>query len=214
VLQNTSIPVAAVLMVIALTLLLPVRADADSHPQEVLELIAAHHALAMKIRPLQDRIVLQASAQDTGAGFHPEGAPVRAKSNTATTQGAAGAENRVPGTIRHRDRAVAGDDYGRFKVRLSTLEQRAGAELERISRPGFGYRSASGATADESGAVRFGDGRHGTRPAQAAPPAAQAGPVAAQQVDVEAIAGARKALAELQREFAALEQEVSAAQPR
>jgi len=118
------------LVAIALSTLHPARVLADSHPQEVLDLVAAHNALAMKIRPLQDRVTLR---------FKPEGVPVRAKAETATDEGNGSTESRVSERLRHKDRAVSGDDdYTRIKARLEALEKNAKSERERVNRPGFG----------------------------------------------------------------------------
>ena len=105
----------------------------DSHPQEVLDLISAYEELAMKVRPLQDRVVVRHVEEDK-AGFKPEGAPIRAKVSTADA-----------------------DEHGRIKVRFATLKKQVETELERIHKPGFAERT------DESTTVVFGDGRHGSR---------------------------------------------------
>jgi hypothetical protein len=118
----------------AITLMgfLPASAIAQNRPQEVQDLIAAHEALAMKIRPLQDRVLTATAPQEGSAGFKPDGVPVRAK-------GDAKSEDRVPERLRHKDRAASdGDDYGRIKVRLSALEKNAKKERERVMRPSFG----------------------------------------------------------------------------
>lgn len=185
------------------------RAAADDHPQEVLELIAAHHALEMKIRPLQDRLVALAQSKASTTGFQSEGVPLRAKVNAASEEKTAEAEKRMPETLTHRDRATsAGDDYGRVKVRLSALEQEARAERERINRPDFGVglRHAD----DEGGNIRFGDGQDGARTASGGASRAQAATVSASSVDQTQIAVARHKLAELQREVAALDRDISA----
>lgn len=198
----------ASLTTVAAITLLTAQAVAQDHPQEVLELISAHQALAMKIRPLQDRV--QAAAPQAGsAAFQPEGVPIRAKADTSGEGENQAAESRVSERLRHKDRAVNdGDDYGRIKVRLSALEQKASAERERINRPGFG--AGLEPREDESGGVRFGDGRVGARPGTQAPAPAGTTMRAAQSADPAAIAGARKALAELQGEYLALEREVKA----
>ena len=118
------------LIAVILLVLLPTRAIADSRPQEVLDLIADHEALAMKIRPLNDRVLVR---------FKPDGVPVRAKVKAATDESNNGAEARVPERLRHKDRAASdGDDYGRIKVRLSALEKNTKSERERVMRPQFG----------------------------------------------------------------------------
>jgi co-chaperonin GroES (HSP10) len=112
------------LAVIALTVLTPDRATAESRPQEVRRLISAHEALAMKIRPLKDRVIIARSTN--------------VESNT-------GNASRVPETLRHKNRAAAkSDDYGRIKVKLSALEKSASKERERISRPEFGVAKGDG----------------------------------------------------------------------
>lgn len=189
------------------------RAAADDHPQEVLELIAAHHALEMKIRPLQDRVAALAASKESKPSFQPEGAPLRAKVDAATEENTAEAEKRMPETLTHRDRATsAGDDYGRVKVKLSALEKKARAERERINRPEFGVGLRQ--SDDESGDIRFGDGQHGARPASGAAAQAGAATISSSTVDARQIAAARHRLAGLQRELAALQQEVSALEHR
>jgi hypothetical protein len=127
--NRTAIVVSGV-MAIALSALLPARVIADSHPQEVLDLIAAHESLAMKIRPLQDRVVVR---------FKPEGVPVRAKAEAAADEGNGNAESRASERLRHKDRAVSSDDdYTRIKARLDALEKNAKTERERVNRPAFG----------------------------------------------------------------------------
>jgi len=196
----------------ALTSLHALNAVADDHPQEVLDLIVAHDALAMKIRPLQDRLAATAPS-DGATGFRPEGAPVRAKASIGSEKNTAEAEKRMPATLTHRDRAVsADDDYGRIKVRLSTLAANAKAERERVMRPSFGagVRRAE----EDSGSIRFGDGQHGTRPSAgtSAQPQARAG--SSPGADAKQIAEARRKLAELQREYAGVEREVAAREAR
>jgi len=124
--------VATGLAAIVVIGLFPARATAQNRPQEVRDLIADHQALAMKIRPLQDRVLTATAPQDNSAGFKPDGVPVRAK-------GDATSEGRVPERLRHKDRAASdSDDYGRIKVRLSALEKEAKVERERVMRPEFG----------------------------------------------------------------------------
>lgn len=43
-------------------LVLSTQVIAEDRPQEVLDLIAGHQALAMKIRPLQDRVTIAAAS--------------------------------------------------------------------------------------------------------------------------------------------------------
>ncbi|MDH3265326.1 MAG: hypothetical protein OEM25_00040 [Gammaproteobacteria bacterium] len=106
----------------------PSAAIAQSQPREVRDLIAAHDALAMRVRPLQDRIIVAEQTKRSDEGFQPRG---------------------VPETIGHKGRAVSdSDDYGRIKVRLSTLENKARTERRRISRPGFGTVSDGKEIAD------------------------------------------------------------------
>ncbi len=122
--------VATGLAAIVVMGLFPARAIAQNRPQEVRDLIADHEALAMKIRPLQDRVLTARAPQEGSTGFKSDGVPVRAK-------GDAKSEGRVPERLRHKDRA-ASDDYGRIKVRLSALEKNAKRERERVTRPEFG----------------------------------------------------------------------------
>lgn len=180
------------------------RAPAQSHPQEVLDLIDSYEALAMKVRPLQDRVLVASSETGSSAGFQPEGVPLRAQVATATTGGDSAAESRVTERLRHRDRAASSDeDRRRVIARLSALEQKARSELERIRVPGFGTPREG-----ENGGVRFGDARRGARPPGAQAPDRPASGTAI--VDEQAIIVARRALSELEREYAALERQVSA----
>lgn len=111
----SSVPVAAALLLIFLAT--SSLATAQSRPQEVLDLAAAHQALAMKIRPLQDRIII-----------------ARVPPKESQSSGA-----RVSERLRHKDRAAtATDEYGRLKVRFSALDKKARAERERVMRPNFG----------------------------------------------------------------------------
>jgi len=199
--QHKQVFVSAALATIVLCGVLPGRSNAESHPQEVLDLVAAYDALAMKVRPLQDRVVIAAAPDTDDSSFRPEGVPLRATTATSAATDSASAERRVSENLRHKDRAVSSDDYGRIKVRLSTLEEKVRAERARISSPGFGLRPTR--SDGESGNVRFGDARRGTRP----PSSSSAEP--ALPVDPDAIAEARGNLAALQREYAALEREVS-----
>jgi len=179
--------------------LVPARATAQNHPQEVLDLIAAHEALAMKIRPLQDRVLTATVPRDDNSKFNPDGVPVRAKGAATSGSNSPGSDLRAAERLRHKDRAASdGDDYGRIKVRLSALEKKARAERERVMRPHFGVGLAQ--RDSESGEIRFGDGRVGSRP-----PTGTANNAGAKE-----IAGARKALGVLQRELAVLEREVNA----
>ena len=117
------------LVAVTVTGLLPNHAIAADRPQEVLDLIAGHQALAMKIRPLQDRVL---------TGFKPEGAPIRAKVNTTDESGGE-APTSAPERLRHKDRAASSsDEHGRIKVRFSALEKNAKTERERVNRPQFG----------------------------------------------------------------------------
>lgn len=119
--------------------LFPASATAQSRPQEVLDLIAAHKALAMKIRPLQDRVLTVTAPKEDSNQFKPDGVPVRAKSNATSGDSNPASEGRVAERLRHKDRAATdGDDYGRIKVRLSALKKKAKAERERVMRPKFG----------------------------------------------------------------------------
>jgi hypothetical protein len=113
----------------------------------------------MKIRPLQDRVVVQ----------------------------------RAPERLRHKDHAQSDpDDYGRIKIRIESLEKKATTERERVMRPDFG--AGLSRNDNESGNIRFGDGRTGARPTSSA--------------NGREIADARRKLAELQRELAAIEREI------
>jgi len=201
--QQSLVIASAALAAIVLGGVWPARSNADSHPQEVLELVAAYDALAMKVRPLKDRVVIASAPGAADSSFRPEGVPLRATTATSAEAGNAAAEQRVSENLRHKDRAApAADDYGRIKVRLSALEENARAERERISRPGFGVDLSRSDT--EAGAVRFGDARRGTRPP---PSASSAEPAPA--VDAGAIAEAQRNLEAMQKELAALEREVS-----
>jgi len=109
------------LMAVTISGLLPTLAQADSRPQEVLDLIAGHQALVVKIRPLHDRVQAPQQKKDS-AGIKPDRA-----------------EKRAPETLRHKDRAVSSsDEYGRIKVQLSAFEKKARAERERVNNPRFG----------------------------------------------------------------------------
>jgi len=89
----------------------------DSHPQEVLDLVAAYEGLAMKVRPLQDRVIVRQSDGKT-TGFKPDGTPVRAKA----------------------------DPQQRIGTRIAALEQKVRAEIERIHKPGFAVRDEESAS--------------------------------------------------------------------
>lgn len=130
-----SIPVAAALLLAILTT--PNPTAAQGHPQEVLDLIAGHEALAMKIRPLHDRVIVARSkSKKSGTAFKPDGTPLRAKAATGT---ASESGRRVPEILRHKDRAAtSGDDYKRINAQISRLKKRAKAERERVNRPNFG----------------------------------------------------------------------------
>jgi len=74
------------LVILAVTVSLSAGSEyavAQSHPQEVLVLIAGHDALAMKVRPLHDRIAMAAKQDDGDIAFQPDGTPVRAKAAVA-----------------------------------------------------------------------------------------------------------------------------------
>lgn len=203
--------IVAGLAAVTLIGLLSAGATAQQRPQEVLDLIAEHQALAMKIRPLQDRIAVAGKQNEDSASFNPDGVPLRAKGSSATSDAGRGAEGRVAENLRHKDRAVApGDDYSRIRARLTALEKKAMAERERVNRPDFGAGLRSGQSGSAN--VRFGDGRRGARLPAAAKPAENAGAAAAANVDATEIAAAHRALASLQREFAELEREANALQ--
>lgn len=113
-------------------------AHAQNRPQGVRDLIAGHAALAMKIRPLHDRVLIARPKVGESAGFKPDGVPLRAKVGT-TSGKSGGTEARVPERLRHKDRAAtSADEYGRLKVQFLTLEKKAKAERERVNRPDFG----------------------------------------------------------------------------
>ncbi len=111
-------------------------AQAQDRPQEVRDLIAAHDALAMKIRPLHDRVIVARPKKEKSTGFKPEGAPLRAKVGTASSENTGG---RASERLRHKDRAAtSGDEYGHLKVQFLALEKKAKAERERVNNPKFG----------------------------------------------------------------------------
>lgn len=110
-------------------------AISDEHPQEVLDLAAGYDALAMKVRPLQDRVVVASQQADNGQ-FRPEGAPIRAQGDAPSTGDETGAERRVPERLRHKNRAAT--DAADLQARLAALEKRVLAERERIMQPEFG----------------------------------------------------------------------------
>ena len=116
------------LLILAFAGLVPCHATTESHPQEVLDLVAAHDALAMKVRPLQKRIET--------AKFKPEGAPLRARVDTKSANDDPG--NRVSERLRHKNRAVTDEDAERLMNRLDALEKHVLAARERISRPEYG----------------------------------------------------------------------------
>jgi hypothetical protein len=201
----------AILSLAALSMigLLSSRATAQSHPQEVLDLIQSYEALAMKVRPLQDRVVDASSTTGSSAGFRPEGVPLRAGLATDTADGDSAPQRRVTERLRHRDRSVSSDtEYSRLSERLSALEQRIRSELERLRAPGFGAPGEN-----DSGSVRFGDARSGARPSGAPAPATRA-VGATTGVDEQAIVVAKRTLNELEREYAALERQVSGGEAR
>lgn len=118
---------------------LPTHAIAEDRPQEVLDLIAGHQALAMKIRALQDRVTIAAASEDRDGRFNSEAAPVRAKVKATTEESTSDAENRVPERLRHKDRAASdSDDDDRSKPRLAALDKSARTERERVNRPQYG----------------------------------------------------------------------------
>jgi len=124
------------LALVTLAGLLPAGVAADGRSQEVLDLIADHEALAMKIRPLQDRVLVAAPKKDAQQ-FKPDGVPVRAKVSATTDD--SDSDNRVPERLRHKGRAASdSDEHGRIKVRFATLDENAKAERERVNRPQFG----------------------------------------------------------------------------
>ncbi len=131
--------ISRAISVVAVLLLAPLLASgpaaAQDHPQEVLDLVAAHQALAMKIRPLSDRVlVARSKPKESSASFKPDGTPLRTKAGTASGAGSGTAER-----LRHKDRAAtSGDDYGRIKVKMAALDKKAKAERERVNRPKFG----------------------------------------------------------------------------
>jgi len=183
------------LLLLAFAGFVPCHAATDSHPQEVLDLVAAYDALAMKVRPLQKRVVVS-SREEKSTKFNPDGRPVRAKVDTSADDGA---DTRVPERLRHKTREAAYDDAAAGLLgRLNALEKRILAERERINRPeyGAGLRAANadGEKADkESGGVQFGDGIRGKR---------------------TPLDESRQKLAKLEQEFAELEREADALERR
>lgn len=103
------------LTAVAVTGFVPGHPFADDRPQEVLDLIADHQALAMKIRPLRYRVVAAAS-KDRDERFGPESPQVR---------------------------AVSDDDDG-ITTRLAALEKSARTERERVNRPDYGVGISEG----------------------------------------------------------------------
>ncbi len=97
------------LTAVAVTGFVPGYAFADDRPQEVLDLIADHEVLAMKIRPLRYRVVAAAS-KDRDDRFGSESPQVRAVS----------------------------DDDDRITDRLAALDKSASTERERVNAPRFG----------------------------------------------------------------------------
>lgn len=129
--------IAALFMALFLA---PNAAAAPDRPQEVLDLVAGHKVLAMKIRPLHDRVLVQRSGdgKKSSSAFKPDGTPLRAK---AATGAASSTGTRVSERLRHKGRAAtSGDEYGRVKVKMISLEKRAKAERERVMRPKFGAK--------------------------------------------------------------------------
>ena len=129
-----------VVAVVGLTAVaLSTHAIAETRPQELLDLIAGHEALAMKIRPLQNRVVVAVASKDRDERFNPQSVPARAKVKVATDESNTDAEKRVPERLRHKDRAATGgDDYDGVMARLSTLDKSARTERERVNRPKYG----------------------------------------------------------------------------
>jgi len=168
--------VTAVAVLICIGFATP-RASAQDHPQEVLDLVSTYQALGMKVRPLQDRVVIPAN---NDAGFRPEGVPLRAGTSATTTSGPA-AEQRIPETLRHRNRSTSAADVDAIRCRLATLDGEIQSEIRRISAPGFA-----------------------SSPARAVNRAG-----ASNRVDPSAIATSRRKLAELEREYAAIEREIA-----
>lgn len=137
----TSIPraISVIAMLLLVSLLASGPTAAQGRPQEVLDLVAAHQALAMKIRPLHDRVlVARSKPKESGTAFKPDGTPLRAKAGTGTGT-ASESGRRVSERLRHKGRAAtSGDDYGRIKVKMAALDKKAKAERERVNRPKFG----------------------------------------------------------------------------
>ena len=119
IIMRTQLPkllLAAVgLTAVAGTGFVPGYAFADDRPQEVLDLIADHQALAMKIRPLRYRVVAAAS-KDRDDRFGAQSPQVRTVS----------------------------DDDDRITARLTALEKSARTERERINRPDYGVGISEG----------------------------------------------------------------------
>jgi outer membrane murein-binding lipoprotein Lpp len=191
-LQPETVRVRGLLLSMAITALPFMSAMADDHPQEVLDLVAAYDALAMKVRPLQDRVQAAESPRQDKAQFRPEGAPIRATADATSTGSKSDSESRAPERLRHKNRATT--DTVDLNDRLAALEKKILAERERVMQPEFGAGLRGRNADDESGAIRFGDGQHGQRP-----PAKTTG-----------LAEARKTLAQFQAELGELEREVEA----
>jgi hypothetical protein len=206
--MNRSALGIVLLIAVLTTQVIAVRVFAQSHPQEVLDLMTAHDALEMKIRALQDRAAAPSSSQGNSASFNPDGVPIRATAGAAADDSSRGAEARIPDRLRHKDRATnSSDDYARIRARLQLLDKKAATERERLSQPGFGTRTYR--LEREAGEVRFGDGRRGSR--LPAGTNAQDRPVsgAAESIAGNEIASARAALADLERELATVERELN-----
>lgn len=194
--------------VILLTTLWAAEAPTQSHPQEVLDLISGHQALAAKVRPLLDRVEMPKASSDDSTGFRPEGAPIRGTVDAPNSGSRSDPEQRLPERLRHRDRAATSTAADRLAARLEALDAQAKAERERVMRPEFGVdlnRSNAG-----SRDVRFGDGIRGTRPPAQSATDTDASNSA--RVDARAIAQARSRLAALERELASIEAAIEASE--
>lgn len=206
--MNRSAFDVVLLIAVFATQVVAFRVFAQSHPQEVLDLVSAHHAFEAKIRMLQDRAAAPSSGNGSGASFNPDGVPIRAKASTTADDSIPGAETRIPDRLRHKDRATnSSDEYARIRARLQLLAKQAAAERERISQPGFGTRTYR--LESEAGEVRFGDGRRGSRLPTGTK--AQDRPIsgAAESIAGNEIASARAALADLEGELATVERELN-----
>ena len=179
-------------------------AAAQEQPQEIRDLIRSYEALAMKIRPLQDRVAARSPGTESNPRFEPEGVPLRAQVRTSSSDGAADGGTRAPERLRHRDRAVnAEDEYARVSAGVSELNRSVEAALARIRAPGFGTRNENAPAR-----IGFGDGQRGARLPRTQSPdrPSSASPA---ELDGEALSAARRELARLEDEFDDLEEQAT-----